>query len=108
MAALMEHSLAIGNMERLHYRACSMRGPRWICCSFLAAWLPIALFSLLNGACSDSTETPTDAGAEAETGLSTDPFCRGRPLLPFCEDFDEKPLPGAFAELSSDQSIEVK
>jgi hypothetical protein len=25
-----------------------------------------------------------------------DPFCRERPRIPFCEDFDEAPLPGVF------------
>ncbi len=69
--------------------------------------LGLAIAPLLNGACSDSTESPVDAGADAEEAGPTDPFCKGRPLLPFCEDFDEKPLPGAFAELSADPSIDV-
>lgn len=31
-----------------------------------------------------------------------DPFCRERPRLPFCEDFDEAPLPGVFDEVLAD------
>jgi hypothetical protein len=60
---------------------------------------------LLLAACSDGATTATpaaDAGSDAP--LTTDPFCKGRPLLPFCEDFDDKALPGAFAEIAGDQS----
>jgi hypothetical protein len=61
---------------------------------------------LLSAACSDgSTQaTPaTDAGHDAP--LTTDPFCKGRPLLPFCEDFDEQALPGKFADIAGDASV---
>ena len=61
---------------------------------------------LLLVACSDDStqgSPASDAGTDAPV-TTTDPFCKGRPLLPFCEDFDERALPGAFAEIGGDQA----
>lgn len=38
----------------------------------------------------------SDGGVAADARV--DPFCIGRPQLTFCEDFDDRELPGAFAE----------
>lgn len=58
----------------------------------LGAVLALAL-APLTGAC---TEEPARTPPPAERGR--DPFCATRPKLEFCEDFDEGPLPGRFAE----------
>jgi hypothetical protein len=61
---------------------------------------------LLFVACSDdSTPVSPAADAAVDAPLTTDPFCKGRPLLPFCEDFDEQALPGAFSEIGGDQAL---
>lgn len=61
---------------------------------------------LLLVACeSESTSASPAADAGNDAPLTTDPFCKGRPLLPFCEDFDDRAIPGAFAEAAGDQAL---
>lgn len=61
---------------------------------------------LLFAACSsESTQTTSAPDASTDAPITTDPFCKGRPLLPFCEDFDDRALPGAFAEIGGDQTL---
>lgn len=67
-----------------------------------------AVFLLFVAACSDDATPASPAAApdaSTDAPLTTDPFCKGRPLLPFCEDFDENALPGKFAEIAGDQAL---
>jgi len=65
--------------------------------------LPGALLALAL-ACSGCGDdgAPDDAAASSGATPGVDPFCATRPVLGFCEDFDEAPLPGAFAESTAD------
>lgn len=77
----------------------------WLCASILSVAVGGAFAAL--GACS-STEASSDAGTvDAGDGgaRGVDPFCRTRPRLSFCEDFDEKPLPGAFDAIEGDGTL---
>ena len=59
-----------------------------------------------SGACSsESTQATSAPDASTDAPITTDPFCKGRPLLPFCEDFDDRALPGAFAAIGGDQAL---
>jgi hypothetical protein len=64
---------------------------------------------LLLVACEDGSTPSSPASPASDAGtdapLTTDPFCKGRPLLPFCEDFDDRALPGAFAEIGGEASL---
>ncbi|MBX3185366.1 MAG: hypothetical protein KF819_00060 [Labilithrix sp.] len=54
-----------------------------------------AATAMVTFACSSKEgAAPADAGAEGETRPDT--FCFTRPVLQFCEDFDEGPLPARF------------
>lgn len=67
-------------------------------CSPPGAW-PGALLVLaaLGGTACGDGDAPDDAAASSGATPGVDPFCATRPVLTFCEDFDERPLPGAFA-----------
>jgi hypothetical protein len=56
----------------------------------------LALAALGGAACGDDAAAQDDA-ASSGAMPGVDPFCATRPVLTFCEDFDEAPLPGAFA-----------
>lgn len=46
-------------------------------------------------------------GADAAGPVDADDFCLTRPALPFCEDFDVAPLPGAFASMTGASSFGI-
>ncbi len=61
-------------------------------------------------ACADELSSSTvasdgGAGAAVEGGAPVDPFCRTRPRLSFCEDFDESALPGRFVRIEGSSEI---
>lgn len=71
--------------------------------------IALGLAMLASAACGDGGETGAGGGSGA-TGSGgaapgVDPFCATRPVLEFCEDFDEAPLPGRFAETREDGAI---
>lgn len=63
-----------------------------------------ASLAVLVAACSSTTAAPTDGRVDGGA-RGVDPFCRTRPRLSFCEDFDEKPLPGAFDAVEGDATL---
>ncbi len=54
--------------------------------------------------CSSTTTAPQDGGGDGGA-RGIDPFCRTRPRLSFCEDFDQKALPGAFDTIEGDATL---
>jgi hypothetical protein len=48
--------------------------------------------------------TAVDGGAETGS-QGADPFCRTRPRLSFCEDFDEADLPGRFTRIEGNAAL---
>ena len=77
-----------------------MNDPRWkAAVSFV--------FGLCLLGCSEDGAGPAtsaDGGAERDA-RGVDPFCRTRPRLSFCEDFDEGPLPGRFVRIEGNPEI---
>ena len=64
-------------------------------------------FGLCLLACAEegpSSSATADGGAESGT-RGVDPFCRTRPRLSFCEDFDEATLPGRFVRIDGSPEI---
>lgn len=73
----------------------------------IALVLPVV--ATLLTACTSSNDAPAGGGdAGVETAPSSDPFCRTRPRLDFCEDFDEGDLPGRFAGIEGDPAIVLR
>lgn len=71
-----------------------------------AGWLIVAGVSCGTSDASEGTPAPgADGGVVAEAGSVVDPFCRTRPSLSFCEDFDEADLPGRFSSIEGDRAI---
>ncbi|MBX3232601.1 MAG: hypothetical protein KIT84_16620 [Labilithrix sp.] len=65
-----------------------------------------AVLAMLLGCGSDGTTgTSPDASAPDAGDGRTDPFCRTRPRLSFCEDFDEGELPGRFESIEGSAAI---
>lgn len=71
-----------------------------------AGRIAVGLALLASAACGDGVETGAGGGGGA-TGSGgaapgVDPFCATRPVLEFCEDFDEAALPGRFGAIRED------
>jgi len=78
----------------------NMKDLRW------KAAVSIAFAASLMGCGEDgASSTPAPDGAVESGGRGVDPFCRTRPRLTFCEDFDEAPLPGRFLGIEGSPEI---
>lgn len=80
--------------------------------TFGRTWGRIAAVCLLvagNASCGATEGSPSPAGdGSADAGdahRGVDPFCRTRPRLSFCEDFDETELPGRFSSIEGERAL---
>jgi hypothetical protein len=70
------------------------------------ATLAAATLAMQLACSSEGGPAATSGDAGIESGArGVDPFCRTRPRLTFCEDFDEAELPGRFARIEGAAAI---
>ena len=70
------------------------------------AAVSFAFVACLLGCSEDGTSsTPGQDGGVESGARGVDPFCRTRPRLTFCEDFDEAALPGRFLGIEGNPEI---
>lgn len=77
-----------------------------VCGGVTAGWLAMASVSCgSSDASEEGGPAAVDDGGVADAHRGVDPFCRTRPRLSFCEDFDESDLPGRFSNVEGERSL---